>query len=365
VGLILATTSFDLITHQFEPGAHGPVIFGLLFAILLFGGITISTSNLQSPISNISTYVLGSLFCFLPFIAVHAAIVLPGAGIERATSAYYAYIFSVIFAVAVALTIGSIQSSNFQLRTSSLRFWILSFGFWILSFLLILNTNLKAAQADIYYKFALASEEKGEVDKAISVYSQAIQLAPRWGQYYASLGWVYGLKAVAVSDADQMVALFEESLKTLEHAQQMSPFDPDITAKLGHIYWNWGSLTPDLGQKAERLEAALMHYEQAVTLSPLNHGRLLKDDMVQTYLHLGETYAASDKLSQAAEAYQKANETSPDSYEGHKGLASVYRQLGRLDEALEEAKTARDLAPEKEKPGLNDLIAQLEAQKSW
>jgi tetratricopeptide (TPR) repeat protein/O-antigen ligase len=379
VGLILATTSFDLITHQFDLSGNGLVIFGLLFATWLFGGILTLTSNLQPPtsnlrfpISNLRTYVLGSLFCFLPFIAVHAAIVLPGAGVERATFVYYAYLFSVIFAVAVALMIGSIQSSklkaqssNLQLRASSLRFWILSFGFWILSFLLIFNTNLKATQADIYYKFALASEEGGEIDKAISVYSQAIQLAPHWSQYYASLGWAYGLKAVTASDVDQRIDLFEESLKGLEHAQQISPFDPDIMAKLGHIYWNWGTLTPDLEQRAEKLEVALVHYQQAVTLSPLNHWHLLKDDMVQTYLHLGETYAALGKLSQAAETYQKANEMAPDSYEGHEGLASVYLQLGRLDEAFEEAKTARDLAPEEERPGLDDLIAQLEVQKSW
>ena len=370
MGLILATIGFDLITHQFELNANGPVIFGLLFATWLFGGIpTLTsnfqppTSNLQLPISNLQTYVLGSLFCFLPFIAAHAVIVLPGAGVERATFAYYAYFFSVIFAIAVALMIGDIQSSNFRLRTSSGRFWILSFGFWILSFLLILNSNLKAAQADIYYKFAQSSEEKGEIDKAISVYSQAIQLAPRWSQYYASLGWAYGWKAVTASDADQRVDLFEESLRVLEHAQQMSPSDPDIMARLGHIYWNWGHLTPDLGQKAEKLEAALAYYQQTVTLSPLNHGYLLNDDIAQTYLNLGETYSALGELSRAVEAYQKVNEMAPDRYESHKGLVSVYLRLSRPDEALEEAKTARDLAPEEERAGLDDLIAQLEAQK--
>ena len=252
---------------------------------------------------------------------------------------------------------------NFQLPVSNFQSPILSFGFWILSFLLIFNTNLKAAQADIYYKFGLSSEETGEVDKAIAIYRRAIQLAPRWDQYYASLGGAYGLKAVTASDAEQRVALFEESLEALEHARQMSPLDPDIITKLGYIYWNWGILTSDLGQRTEKLEVALAHYQQAVTLSPLNHGRLLKDTIVRTYLRLGATYADLGKFSQAAEAYQKANEKAPDGYESHKGLASVYLQLGRLDEALEEAKTARDLAPEEERPALDDLIAQLEGQK--
>jgi len=361
VGLILATTGFDLINHQFDLRANGPAIFGLLFATWLFGAILILTSNLRSPISNLSTYALGSLLCFLPFIAAHAAIVLPGAGVERANIVYYAYIFLIILAVAFALMIGS----NLSLPLYRSRAWWLYPIIGIGALFLIFNTNLKAAQADIYYKFALSSEETGDIDKAIALYSRAIQLTPRWDQYYSSLGWAYGLKAVAASDANQKVALFEESRKTLEHAQQMSPLDPDIEARLGHVYWNWASLTPDLGQRAEKLEVALAHYRQAVALSPVNHGHLLKDNIVQTYLHLGAIYTSLGKLSQAAEVYQKANEMAPDSYEGHKGLASVYLQLGRLDEALEEARTARDLAPEEERPGLDDLIAQLEAQKSW
>ncbi|MGA9351525.1 MAG: O-antigen ligase family protein [Anaerolineae bacterium] len=368
VGLIMATTGFDLITHQFDLRANGPVILGLLFAIWLLGGIPILISDFRFAISDFSTYVLGSLFCFLPFIATHSFIVLPGVGVERATVVFYIYIFSVILAVAVALMMGSVQSSKLKVPTSNFRFWTLNFGVCILSFLALLvifNTNLKAAQADIYYKFALSSEETGEIDKAIALYRHAIQLAPRWDQYYASLGWAYGLKAITASDASERAALFEESLKALEHARQMSPLDPDIAAKLGHVYWNWGGLESDPGERAEKLEAALAHYQQAVTLSPVNHGRLLKDGIVRAHLYLGATYTAIGKLSQAVEAYKKADEMAPDSYEGHKGLASVYLQLGRLDEALEEATIARDLAPEEKRPDLDDLIAQLEAQKSW
>jgi len=359
VGLILATTGFDLNTHQFDLRVNGPVVFGLLLAIWLLGGILTLVSNLQSPISNLSTYILSSLFCFLPFIAVHAVIVLPGAGIERATAIYYAYLFSVIFAVAVALMTGS----NPGLPVYRFRAWWLFPVIAIGVFLLVFNSNLKVAQADIYYKFGLSSERTGEIDKAIALYHRAIKLAPHWDQYYASLGLAYGLKAATAPDANQRVALFEESSTALEHARQMSPLDPDIMAALGHVYWNWGVLTPDPGQRAEKWEAAMAHYQRAATLSPLNHGQLLDDTIVLTYLRLGATYADLGKFSQAAGAYQQANEKAPDSYESHKGLTSVYLQLGRLDEALEEAKTARDLAPEEERPGLDSLIAELEAQR--
>ncbi len=373
VGLILATTAFDLITHQFDLRANGPVVFGLLLAIWLLGGITVLTSNSEPQASDLRTYILGSLFCFLPFLAAHGAVVLPGAGVERATAIYYVYIFLVILAVAGALMIGR-QTLRLALRlgsgrgsgqASSVGRRALSFGFWILSLLLILNTNLKAAQADIYYKFGLSSEETGEIDKAIVIYQRAIQLAPRWDPYYASLGWAYGLKAITASDAEQRPDLFEKSLETLRRAQQMNPFHPDTLTRLGHVHWNWSRLISDPEQRAEKLETALAYYQQAVTLSPLNHWHQLKETITKTLLHLGATYADLGELSQAAEAYQKAIEKAPDGYEGHKGLASVYLQLGRLDEALEEARMARDLAPEEERAGLDDLIAQIEAQKSW
>jgi len=359
----MATTGFDLITHQFDLRTNGLIIFGLLFVTWLFGVVPILTSNPQYPISNIPFYALGSLLCFLPFLAAHAAIALPGTGVERLVAIYYAYLFLVILAAAGALMIGRGQSSKFKVQSSNLRGRALSFGFWILSFLLILNTNLKTTQADVYYKFGLSSEEMGKIDEAIGIYRRAIQLAPGWEQYYASLGWAYGLKAAATPDADQETALFGESLEALDHAHQMSPLDPDVLTKLGHVYWNWSALTSDAEQRAEKLEAALSYYRQAVALSPLNHGHLLKDKIVQAHLHLGEIYADLGKLSQAAEAYQKAREMAPDRYESHEGLALVYRQSGRLDEALEEAKMARDLATEEEKPALDDLIAQIEAQK--
>jgi len=357
VGLILATTSFDLVSHRFDLETNGPVIFGLLFVVWLLGAVSIS--DLRFSVSDFWTYILGSLFCFLPFIAAHAAIVLPGTGVERVIVVYYAYAFSVILAVAATLMLG--LKPDLPLRRFSA--WWLYPVIAIGTLLLIFNANLKGAQADIYFKFGLSSEERKEMDKAIAIYRHAINLAPRWDQYYSSLGWAYGLKAIAASDAGQRIALLKESLRTLRHAQQMNPFDPDIATRLGHLHWNWGRLTPEPGQRAEKLERALAHYQQAVRLSPLNHGHLLKGNIVRTYLYLGETYATLGKLSQAVEAYRRASEMAPDNYKAHKGLALVYMQLGHLDKALNEAKIARDLAPEEKRAELDDLIVQLGDQK--
>jgi Flp pilus assembly protein TadD len=42
----------------------------------------------------------------------------------------------------------------------------------------------------------------------------------------------------------------------------------------------------------------------------------------------------------------------------------IYQQLGRLEEAITEAETALELAPEGDRPALEDFITQLQQQIS-
>jgi len=53
----------------------------------------------------------------------------------------------------------------------------------------------------------------------------------------------------------------------------------------------------------------------------------------------------------------------PDDRMSHRNLAIVYQQLGLIEEAIIEARAARDLAPAEEGAELDALIAQLEMQK--
>lgn len=87
-------------------------------------------------------------------------------------------------------------------------------------------------------------------------------------------------------------------------------------------------MTADPADVAQRLEVALAYYQQSSTMSPANHGQVLKKDMISA----------------------------------HRSLAMLYQQLGHTDEAIEEAKIARDLAPEGEKAELDELAAWLESQ---
>ena len=190
-----------------------------------------------------------------------------------------------------------------------------------------------------------------------------MELASHVDRYHFSLGWAYGLKAVGTSDAKQQLALFEHSYNELKRAKGINPLDPDIMATLGHVYWNWGGLTSDLVHRAKRWEIALSYYQEAATLSPQIHGRGLKDDVIRTQFHLENAYAAPGKLNRAAAAYQKVVGMAPDDRMSHRNLAIVYQQLGLIEEAIIEARAARELAPAEERAELDALIAQLEMQK--
>jgi len=91
MGLILMTMGFDFITTQFDLRANGPIIFGLFFAVWLLGGLIVTAEAGSEKVSSrgggpspLLTYLVTSLGWFSIFIIVHAAVVIPGRGIERA-----------------------------------------------------------------------------------------------------------------------------------------------------------------------------------------------------------------------------------------------------------------------------------------
>jgi hypothetical protein len=81
------------------------------------------------------------------------------------------------------------------------------------------------------------------------------------------------------------------------------------------------------GQKVEKLRMALAHYQEAGSLAPQTHGRLLEDAI----------------------------------FEAHVSLAAALGRLGRTEDAVEEARAARDVAPEGREQEAEELIAAMEA----
>jgi tetratricopeptide (TPR) repeat protein len=173
----------------------------------------------------------------------------------------------------------------------------------------------------------------------------------------------------AAQDETQRLQWFEEARREVEKAIELSPLDPDYPWNLGGLYQQWARLAPTPDEKAQRLAKALQYYQETVALSPQSHGPRLKGTMSETLLLLGETalllgdtYRAAGALEPARTAYQYASALDPQDYRSHKSLATLYQQWGRREDALAEARLARDLAPASEKPALEELIRQLGSQ---
>jgi tetratricopeptide (TPR) repeat protein len=297
---------------------------------------------------------------------------------------YYVYLFSTIIFIGVVLLKTMPIAIRFQPRINWWPYPLLVIGVVIL----IIIANLNPIKADIHYKQGLACANGGQWDASITLFQRALELAPGQDFYYLFLAGAYVEKAKAVSDMTQRLAWLEEARRSLELGHEISPLNPDHVSKLGLLYRAWGEMLTDQREKAEKLNQALEYYRQAETLSPhdpkiFNEWGLvhfakgeydqaidkyqrslsLNNRSIQTYLLLGDAYRASEDFAQAMEAYETAVEIAPDDFVGHKSLALLYEQMGRIEEALAEAGIARSLAPGNETTALDEFITHLQAQR--
>lgn len=294
---------------------------------------------------------------------------------------YYLYLFLTI--IAVVLLKAMPTPSCFQPEIHWWPYPLLITGAGVL----IIMANLNPIKADIYYKQGLAYANSGQSDGSIALFQQALKLAPDQDFYYLFLAGACVEKAKAGSDMTERSAWLEEAQRTLERGREISPLNPDFVSKLGLLYRAWGEMLTDQQEKDERFNQALEYYRQAEALRPhdpriFNEWGLvhfakgeydqavdkyqkslsLNSGSIQTQLLLGDAYRASGDFTQAAEAYEGIIEIAPDDFTGHRSLALLYEQLGRIEEAIVEAEIARSLAPGNEAAALEEFVIRLKAQ---
>ncbi|MFQ5813317.1 MAG: tetratricopeptide repeat protein [Anaerolineae bacterium] len=386
VGLILATMGFALISGRANSQGQRFALLGFFVIVWLTcsaiaiieagGGITPLAESIQrAPL-------LISLGWFVAFLVVHI-FALQGDG-ANALIFYYLYLFLTIVVIAAVLLKAMPAAIRFQPGINWWPYPLLITGVVVL----IIVTNLNPIKADIHYKQGLAYANGGQWDESIALFQRALKLAPDQDFYHLFLAGAWVEKAKAASDTTQRSAWLEEAQRALERGREISPLNPDHVSKLGLLYRAWGEMLTDQREKAEKFDQALEYYRQAEALRPhdpkiLNEWGLvhsakgeydqaidkyqrslsLNDGSVQTYLLLGDAYRASEDLAWAMEAYERVIEIAPDDFTGHRSLAFLYQQMGRIEEALAEAEIARSLAPANEAAALEELIIHLRTQQ--
>jgi len=388
MGLILAALAFSFLGFQTSTPQQGLGILGLLLAVWLTGNLIIAVraSNGAEGEDRLPIYPMLSVGWFFIFVLGHWPSLQLGSDLASVLIVYnlYVYIFLTIGAIAVPL-----------LREAPLPalLWRKSLG-WLYPvvvvgvILLIYVTNLNPIRADIYYKQGMAYANSGQWDASINSFRQALKLAPDQDFYCIFLAGACVEKAKIASSTDERIAWLEEAQKALQRGEKLNPLNPDHTAKLGLLYRAWGEMTAEPAERRGKLLRASDYYSQAAKLSPNSVPILTEwgqvynllgeyDQAVEKYqraiqlnrgyihshLLLGDTYMARGDLEPAEKAYQQALELDKNSFPAHSGLGQVYAQQGKIEAAITELQIARDLAPASEKSRLEELIAQLQAQK--
>jgi O-antigen ligase len=371
-GLIVMTLSFDFTIFQFKLQGKDFFLLGIIAVTWLFCGLVVTAEAAGRALPSgrggafsLLLYSLISLGWLLAFLLVSAPLARAAAApdwtaLVDIVTVYYLFLFLTLVAIAIALLRGMLLPTLLWRRAT----WWLYPLLGLATAGLVFVTNLSVVQADVYYNLGLVYRQARQYDKSIGFYRRALSLAPDQPIYHLYLGMdTFSAMAPAAPDATQQLRWFGEARKEVEKAVELSPLEPDYPWNLGNLYKEWAKLAPTPVEKAQRLAKALQYYQETVALGPNSHGPRLKGTMIETALLLGDAYLATGVFESARTAYQQASTLDPQDYRSHKGLATLYQQWGRREDALAEAKLARDLAPAKEKPALEELIRQLEAQK--
>jgi tetratricopeptide (TPR) repeat protein len=160
----------------------------------------------------------------------------------------------------------------------------------------------------------MAYNERGEIDRALTHYGDAIRLKPD----FAPARYNRGIVLFKRGDVAEAMAEFTEAVR-------VAPRDPRAAYNL--------ALALD-GQ--DRLSEAAEHYQRAIGLQA---------DYVEAHVNLGIVLSRLGKIDEAEDAFQEAVRLEPNHVEARNNLGAVLRARGQRAEAERHLREAIKLAP--------------------
>lgn len=134
--------------------------------------------------------------------------------------------------------------------------------------------NINWKFASIFYNYAIDFEKKGELEKAIKLYQQAIKIKEEDARCHTNLGWVY-CRAERYSEA---INSFRKALK----------FEPDHSKAYSGLGWVYALLGD--------FEKAKLYLKEALRVDESNGF---------AYFYLGLIYEKEEDVEKAIERYEK------------------------------------------------------------
>ena len=250
-----------------------------------------------------------------------------------------------------------------------------------------------SAAYDLYLQARghLQRRGRGDIDQAITMFRQAIQMDSKYALAYAGLGEAYWRKYRETSDTQWVeparkncqlalmlnnqiapvyltLGIIEEgaghhqlALDALEKARQLEPANPSVFSELGAVHEAMGKF--DEAESSFHAAAQLRpgdwtsvnslggffyrrgRYQDAIPL--FRKVTELAPDNSQGYTNLGATNAMAGQYDAAADNFKKSLALRPNA-SAYTNLGTIYYFLGRCAEAVPMMKQASDLSPKSE-----------------
>ncbi len=285
---------------------------------------------------------------------------------EHAEARLTVFIFGLFLMVAIAAwRIVASDAQRFAaaapMRT---RYSWVGLLFAIFAIAVLVKLSARPVRADMIYRIAEAYGASGDMAGAVQLFARSASLAPRVPRYRTTLG-------LAQSRAG---GLQEESIQSLQAAVNLNPFDAAAYRGFGSMYMRSAERSPNPDARASELKQAILQFEKAVHVAP-NYpeayneiGRCyfllgnrtkameyfqrslgLNPDYSRTYMYMGEMYFRLNEPERALQSFKEAVRTKWDNLEARKNVGFVLTLLGRYEDAVWEYVSALPLAP-------NDLL---------
>jgi len=373
--LLLSTLVFDtIVMGRFDLALHGwRAILLIGLAWLLPVVFVASQAAETSPQDRASMLAQGTRFAILSFIGfaiflVYAmALFSVGADALPLIGGYWLLVLVYLLVLAWSLLPAG---ETRQLYASVPRVGV----YTVLAALVLLvihQTNLTPAWADVYAQAASLYARVGLWDESLTLYNRVLTLAPNEVAYYRQAMDMLSRRAQATPDPDPRATWFSRARTVAQKALALQPRDSDNTYNLAHLHLLWARATSDRTQQFALLDQALSYYQQAANLAPFNPeilnewalSYLLRGDaenalflykrsltidpqLAQTYIQMSRLYQQSGRLDEAVQAIEQARSIEPTSPEVLSALSDLFLRLDRPDDALQAARQAVALAPE-------------------